>query len=462
MSKQLCPIVFGPIDANSIHTTNNKRKKLSLSKELLREITQFKRMLITRKENYEINFLDPVNGEQLKLMCTDTVCTGRVLHSGVRTLQKAIARERSHRWEYVDGLTRYMRELDQLDGAKGELLDGLERMRAGVDDTVNALRVDVERAHDEYEERKRRFFRFSDSAEGVGPQEPAAKVAADRFRSLCEDTATGAVSLHGRSGCCSWPDDIDDDDCCDGRDDDDDDAAAAALTIFRRLRRDAVARGGDGCRSRTDELLTLWRAVKSVSEYNRTLETAARALEEQTGTLQTSLCDAVAVCTALDADQSVSKCRSVVLDDFCAVAEQITAQQIRNLEFGRMLAVDERQIGEELHKIGQLKAKISKKKEKKQRLLKQTDSVKNQLEAYKNRYEDLKRKRAFLDDNLNAMKRSPSKLANQFEQQGFSQRVKHLELLKHQYNQLTNKREALKLKIQSQQQVVKTPRRINE
>lgn len=64
--------------------------------------------------------------------------------------------------------------------------------------------------------------------------------------------------------------------------------------------------------------------------------------------------------------------------------------------------------------------------------------MKNQLEAYKNRYEDLKRKRAFLDDNLNAMKRSPSKLANQFEQQGFSQRVKHLELLKHQYNQLTN------------------------
>ncbi|XP_026818773.1 uncharacterized protein LOC113557446 [Rhopalosiphum maidis] len=450
MSKQLCPIVFGPIDANSIHTTNNKRKKLSLSKELLREITQFKRMLITRKENYEINFLDPVNGEQLKLMCTDTVCTGRVLHSGVRTLQKAIARERSHRWEYVDGLTRYTRELDQLDGAKGELLDGLERMRAGVDDTVNALRVDVERAHDEYEERKRRFFRFSDSAEGVGPQEPAAKVADDRFRSLCEGTAIGAVSLPGRSGC-SWPDDIDDED--------DDDAA---LTVFRRLRRDAVARGGDACRTRTDELLTLWRAVKSVSEYNRTLETAARALEEQTETLQTNLCDAVAACTALDADQSVNKCRSVVLDDFCAVAEQITAQQIRNLEFGRMLAVDERQIGEELHKIGQLKAKISKKKEKKQRLLQQTDSVKSQLEAYKNRYEDLKRKRAFLDDNLNAMKRSPSKLANQFEQQGFSQRVKHLELLKHQYNQLTNKREALKLKIQSQQQVVKTPRRINE
>ncbi|CAH1732314.1 unnamed protein product [Aphis gossypii] len=458
MSKQLCPIVFGSIDANSMYTTNNKRKKLSLSKELLREITQFKHMLITRKENYEINFLDPVNGEQLKLMCTDTVCTGRVLHSGVRTLQKAIARERSHRWEYVDGLTRYTRELEQLDGAKEELLDGLERMQAGVDDTVNALRADVERAHGEYEERRRRFFRTSSgsaAAEGFGSlQEPTTgrNVADDRFhQSLCGgDTVTSAVSLPGHTG--YWPEDIDGDD---------DDDASVALTIFRRLRRDAVARGGDARRSRTDELQTLWRAVRSVSEYNRSLETAARALEEQTETLQTDLRDAVAACTALDADQSVNKCRSVVLDDFCAVAEQITAQQIRNLEFGRMLAVDERQIGEELQKIGQLKAKISKKKEKKQRLLEQTDSVKSQLETYKNRYEDLKRKRAHLDDNLNAMKRSPSKLASQFEQQGFGQRVKHLELLKNQYNQLTNKREALKLKIQSQQQVIKTPRRIN-
>lgn len=308
------------------------------------------------------SFLDPVNGEQLRLMCTDTVCTGRVLHSGVQTLQKAIARERSHRWEYVDGLTHYTRELEQLDGAKEELLDGLEQMQAGVDDTVNALRADVERAHDEYEECRRRFFRTSsDSAavEGFGAlQEPMTvrNVDADRFhQSLCGgDTVTSAVSLSSHTG--YWPENIDDDDDGDGDEDD----AATALTIFRRLRRDAVARGGDARRSRTYELQTLWRAVRSVSEYNRSLETAARALEEQTETLQTGLRDAVAACTALDADQSVNKCRSVVLDDFCAVAEQITAQQIRNLEFGRMLAVDERQIDEELQKIGQLKAKISK------------------------------------------------------------------------------------------------------
>ncbi|XP_060855837.1 uncharacterized protein LOC132933589 [Metopolophium dirhodum] len=457
MSKQLCPIDFGQSDDNSICTTNNKRKKLSLSKELLRESMQFKRMLITQKENYEISFLDPANGEQLKLMCTDTLCTGRVLHAGVRTLQSAIDRERSHRREYVDGLMRYMRELNKLDEAKEVLLEGLERMRAGVDGTVDALRVDVERAHCQYEERKKRFFRFTGGAEASETQE---MTATDRgFRSLCLDADAGEVSLPGAA---CWSCDIDADDDGGWLDDiDADDDADAALTIFRRLRRDAEARSGDGCRLRIDELLTLWRAIKSVSEYNRTLETAVCELDEQTDSLQTSLCCATAVCTALDADQSDKKCRAIVLDDFCAVTEQITAQQIRNLEFGRMLAVDEKQICEELQKIGQLKAKVARKMEKKQKLLEQTDSVKSQLDVYKSRYEELKRKRALLDDNLNMTKRSPSKLANQSEQQGFGQRVKHLEQLKNQYNKLANKRDALKLKIQSQQQVVKTPRRIN-
>jgi len=64
--------------------------------------------------------------------------------------------------------------------------------------------------------------------------------------------------------------------------------------------------------------------------------------------------------------------------------------------------------------------------------------VKSQLEVCKIRYEDLKKKGAFLNDNLNSMKRSPSKLANQSEQQGFGQRAKHLEQLKSQYNKLTN------------------------
>jgi len=249
-----------------------------------------------------------------------------------------------------------MRELNKLDKAKEELLEGLERMRAGVDGTVDALRVDVERAHCQYEECKERFFRFTGGAEGSEPQEMIATVADRGFRSLCLDAAAGAVSPPAAA---CWSGDfnaVDDGGWLDDIDADDD--ADAALTIFRRLRRDAEARSGDGCRLRIDELLTLWRAIKSVTEYNRTLETAARELDEQTDSLQTSLCCATAECTALEANQSDKKCRAVVLDDFCAVAEQITAQQIRNLEFGRMLAVDEKQIDEELQKIRQLKAKV--------------------------------------------------------------------------------------------------------
>lgn len=298
------------------------------------------------------SFLDPVNGEQLKLMCTDTVCTGRVLHAGVRTLQSAIVRERSHRREYVDCLVRYMRELDKLDESKEELLEGLERMRAGVDSTVDTLRMDVERAHGQYEERKKRFFRFSGSgADGTEPQELTATAADHDFQSLCLNVTAGTVSSPDQGAC--WPGDIDDNDI------EADDDANAALTIFRRLRQDAEVRDGDGCQSRTDELLTLWRSIRSVSEYNRTLENAARELDEQTNSLETSLSCATAVCTALDADQSDKKCRAAVLDDFCAVTEQITAQQMRNLEFGRLLTVDERQIDEELHKIEQLKAKVA-------------------------------------------------------------------------------------------------------
>lgn len=299
------------------------------------------------------SFLDPINGEQLKLMCTDTVCTGRVLQSGVRTLQAAIVRERSHRREYVDGLTRYMHELSQLDEAKEKMLDGLERMQAGVDGVVDALRADVERAHGEYEERKRRFIRFCD-----GVMDEHESTAVLQLRALTVSSSTG----HG--GAAGWLDDAEDaedDTDQDAEDDTDQDADVTAVkTVFRRLlQRDAETRGPNGCRSRTKELTTLWHAVRSVAENNRMLEKAARALEDQTETLQASLRGATAVCTALDVNKSAKKCRAVVLDDFCAVTEQITAQQIRNLEFSRMLAVDEQQIGEELHKIGQLQAKVS-------------------------------------------------------------------------------------------------------
>jgi len=111
----------------------------------------------------------------------------------------------------VDGLMRYMRELNKLDDAKEELLEGLERMRAGVDGAVDALRVDVERAHRQYEERKKRFFRFTGGAEVPEPREMTATVADPGIRSPCSPpaAASGDIDADDDNG---WLDDADDDD----------------------------------------------------------------------------------------------------------------------------------------------------------------------------------------------------------------------------------------------------------
>lgn len=114
--------------------------------------------------------------------------------------------------------------------------------------------------------------------------------------------------------------------------------------------------GGD--RS-VNEFLALCYIIKIVYENNRTLENATGELDDEMEMLQMSLSDVTSEYMALDASKSDKKCESVVLDDFCAVTEEITAHQIRNLEFGRIIAADEKQIAEELNKIEQLKANIS-------------------------------------------------------------------------------------------------------
>lgn len=113
--------------------------------------------------------------------------------------------------------------------------------------------------------------------------------------------------------------------------------------------------GGD--RS-VNEFLGLCYIIKIVYENNRTLEYTAGELDDEMVKLQMSLSDVTTEYMALDASKSDKKCESVVLDDFCAVTEEITAHQLRNLEFGRILTTDEEQINEELKKIELLKAKI--------------------------------------------------------------------------------------------------------
>lgn len=307
----------------------------------------------------------------------DAEDTKRMLRVGVRTLQDVIVRERHVRREYLANVAGHVDGLRLLDRAKAEHVDDLERFVAEEDRVIGSLRAAAERAHGAYEALRAGFYgSFGDSGGGC-PVPAALSHAVDRFASLCHRVAVGhaagdaigALAEAMRDDVLALRDGVrraftgppvDD---ADDEDDGDDVCCGTAVAMVSRTLRDedvpATAEDVDRASSRTDRFLDLWRAVASMRESNRSLERAADALDGQTAELQASLSDAAAGYMALDASKSDKKCKSVVLDDFCAVAEQITAQQIRNLEFGRILAVDDRHIAQELEKIAELKAKIA-------------------------------------------------------------------------------------------------------
>lgn len=108
-----------------------------------------------------------------------------------------------------------------------------------------------------------------------------------------------------------------------------------------------------------NNFLALWYVIKTMYENNQILENTSKILEYEMETLQTNLSDVTSEYMELSANKCDKQCESVVLDDFCAVTEEITAQQIRNLEFGRIFAIDDKRIADDLNKIEQLKSKIT-------------------------------------------------------------------------------------------------------
>ncbi|XP_025425548.1 uncharacterized protein LOC112694322 [Sipha flava] len=465
-------------DVKNSNTCKN-RKKLNLTNELVGGIAQFKHMLISQRKNQKIKY------SALRDRC-DAEDTKAMLRVGVRTLQDVIVRERHVRRDYVANVTGHVDGLRRLDRAKAEYADDLERFVAEEDRVIGTLRAAAERMHGAYEALRADFY---GSFGGGCPVPAALSHAVDRFASLCHRVAVGHAADSTISALAeAMLDDVlalrdgvrrafagppvaddkenDDKENDDKEDDDKEDndcddryetTAHAVAMVSRKLREETTAADVDSASSRTDRFLELWRAVESMRASNRCLEQAADALDGQMAELQASLSDAAAGYMALDASKSDKKCKAVILDDFCAVAEQMTAQQIRNLEFGRTLAVDERDIERQLERIAELKVKIARKTNKKEKLLKETASVQSQLDTYRNRHKELETKKTFLAENLISMKRSPSKLADQSELQDVGLRAKHLKQLKIQYKKLTNKRDALKLKLQKQQQVIKPP-----
>lgn len=325
-----------------------------------------------------------------------------MLRVGVRTLQDVIVRERHVRREYVANVAGHVDALRRLDRAKAGHADDLERFVAEEDRVIGSLRAAAERVHGAYEALRAGFYGsfMGDGGTGGGgcPVPAVLSRAVDRFASLCHRVAVGHAADGGeeigalaetmrddvlalRDGvkrAFAGPpaddnvqndhENVDDrEDVDDGEDVDDRDycgtTARAVAMVSRRLHDEGAPATSladvDRARGRTDRFLDLWRAVASMRESNRCLERTADALGGQTAELQASLSEATAEYMALDASKSDNKCKAVVLDDFCAVAEQITAHQIRNMEFGRILAVDDRHIAQELEKIAELKAKIA-------------------------------------------------------------------------------------------------------
>ncbi|VVC42530.1 Hypothetical protein CINCED_3A019028 [Cinara cedri] len=486
MSNQICPFTLSQLDDNSVtvinKNINKKRKKLSLTNELLGGVMQFKNMILSQKKNHKINFLDPIKCENSKLDCNQTKDIKGLLHVSINVLQNIIVHDRSNRQEYIINLTKYLNELNHLDHAKEAHIKNLESFLSEEERVIESLRTDIEIVNSIYETQKQYFYKFY--LEEFGPSVLLETIG--KFKSLCdksleivlqnvesEDTIKMVVetlcfNIHSLTAEIELLDILD----CAGQS-----KTEIITTVTRQLEDICVEKSArmsldelvtisnyleTDCAQTNNNFLELWYTIKSMYENNLILENTADVLDNQMETLQMNLSDVTTEYMALSASKSEKKCKSVVLDDFCVVTEEITAQQIRNLEFSRILAADDRQMSKELTKIEQLRAKISRKKNKKQKLLIERDSIKSQLEMYKSQYEDLEIRKNVLADDLINVKRSPGKLMDQSELQGVGQRVKHLKQLKVQYNKLTNKRDALKLKLQKYQQVVKPPNRTNQ
>lgn len=295
-----------------------------------------------------------------------------------------IARERPHGQECVAYLTRYATGLRRLDRAKEEHISDLERFLAEEERVIALLRTDIEREHDVYAALRQQFCRsFAEQGPeaDTGRLSDAVSHALREFRAVCDRAAeaTGTASA-ADDACRATVDALFSDvgslaelarglSCKtdDGHTVEDGEVAELAhqleaADVTPRLTLDAVTaianrvRGGGG--GQRSDLPALWRAVRAMYDNNRKLDAAANALSRDTERLQEALCRATAKYMAMGADKADKTCESIVLDEFCAVTGQMTVQQMRNLEFGLTLAVDDEQIAEEQNKIEQLKAKI--------------------------------------------------------------------------------------------------------
>lgn len=279
-------------------------------------------------------------------------------------------------------LARRADGLRRLAHAKHVLAGDLERLLAEEERTIAWLRVGVEDAHGEYETLRQRFCERFSGPPDDGELPAVLSRALPDVRSSCDRVANEVTATDMADGddpnarrCVAVVDALRSDArslaelaCCPLTGADRKDATTGIISaddvvelarlldeaeVVPRLSQTAVASGV------RPELAALWRAIRSMYGDNRRLNEAARALERDTCNLQEDLGRATSEHMALSSDKADKTTESVALDEFCAVTGEMTALQIRNLEFGRLLAVDGKLIAEDLDRIEELKAKIS-------------------------------------------------------------------------------------------------------
>lgn len=297
-------------------------------------------------------------------------------------MQDVIFRERSHRQDYVVNLTKHLNELRQLNCAKKDHIKNLENSIVEEDRIIASLGVDNENIHNAYETQRRCFYQYYlkefEHSVLLKPME--------KLKLICDDTSKINIQSIGDITIESKIKDLIESLCFDVhslvshikniefsynneqskteiikmaiqqlKDVDIEKLIHISLdnlvTIFNLLDNDCP---------QINNFLAFWYVIRSVYENNQILENTADILDCQMKNLKTKLSDVTSKYMTLSANKCDKKCESVVLDDFCAVTEEITVQQIRSLEFSRIIAVDDKQISEDLNKIKQLKSKIEK------------------------------------------------------------------------------------------------------
>lgn len=302
-----------------------------------------------------------------------------MLNVGIRTLQDVIIRDRSHQQDYIMNLTKYLNELNHLNHAKEAHIKNLELFLSEEERVIEWLRTDIENVNSLYENQKRCFYKFY-----LEEFEQSILLETIRtFKSLCDETleivlqnveSTNTIRMTVKTLCSDIHSLLTDIELVNIFDCGKKSKTEIINIVTRQLEDICVEKSArinpdelktisnhleNDCAQMNNNFLELWYTIKSMYENNLILENTAGALDNQMETLQTNLSHVTTEYMTLSASKSEKKCKSVVLDDFCAVTEEITAQQIRNLEFSRILAVDDKQITEELTKIEQLKTKIS-------------------------------------------------------------------------------------------------------